>query len=108
VPNQVANFPIAVWSGVFLLLSAADHLLVALPRVNACYNRHLCHNRNPFRWAEYAGAFGSHLGWNVALLPSCLPAVHVALRPHLNPPAHASRHMYSRSADLHCCRVYRV
>lgn len=56
VPKKVANFPIGVWSGVFLLLSAADHLLVVLPRVNAVYNRYLCLNRNPFRWAEYSGA----------------------------------------------------
>ncbi|KAL4858912.1 hypothetical protein ACK3TF_001284 [Chlorella vulgaris] len=54
VPKKVANFPIGVWSGVFLLLSAADHLLVVLPRVNAVYNRYLCLNRNPFRWAEYS------------------------------------------------------
>lgn len=53
-PKQVANFPLGIWSGAFLLLSAADHLLVALPQVNATYNRLLCGNRNPFRWAEYA------------------------------------------------------
>lgn len=54
-PKQVASFPTGVWSGVFLLLSAADHLLVSLPRVNSVYNRLLCANRNPFRWAEYSG-----------------------------------------------------
>lgn len=43
-----------VWSGAFLLLSALDHLVVVLPRVNALYNRLLCRNRNPFRWAEYS------------------------------------------------------
>lgn len=53
-PKQVASFPTGVWSGVFLLLSAADHLLVSLPRVNSVYNRLLCANRNPFRWAEYS------------------------------------------------------
>lgn len=55
-PKQVASFPIGVWSGVFLLLSAIDHLLVVLPRVNAAYNRELCANRNPFRWAEVGAA----------------------------------------------------
>jgi hypothetical protein len=54
-----------VWSGVFLLLSAADHLLVVLPRINAYYNRQLCLNRNPFRWAEYSG------GWLVMLGRKC-------------------------------------
>jgi len=48
-------FPIGIWSGVSLLLSAADHLLVCVPGVNAWYNRLLCQNKNPFRWAEYAG-----------------------------------------------------
>ncbi|PRW57970.1 integral membrane [Chlorella sorokiniana] len=54
VPKQVANFPVGIWSGSFLILSAIDHLLVVLPRVNAHYNRSLCRNRNPYRWAEYA------------------------------------------------------
>lgn len=61
-PKQVASFPIGVWSGVFLLLSAADHLLVVLPGVNAIYNRRLCENRNPFRWAEYSGGANGGLG----------------------------------------------
>ena len=46
-----------IWCGAFLLLSAADHLLVILPGINAIYNRYACLNRNPFRWAEYAGAW---------------------------------------------------
>ena len=33
VPKQVANFPVGIWSGSFLILSAIDHLLVVLPRV---------------------------------------------------------------------------
>lgn len=53
-PVQVVNFPIGVYSGVFLVLSGIDHLLVVLPGINQFYNRLLCQNRNPFRWAEYA------------------------------------------------------
>lgn len=35
VPKKVANFPVGIWSGSFLILSAIDHLLVVLPRVRA-------------------------------------------------------------------------
>lgn len=54
VPKKQVNFPVGLWSGIFLLLSAADHLLVAAPYFNGVYNRNLCLNRNPFRWLEYA------------------------------------------------------
>lgn len=33
-PKQVVSFPISVWSGLFLVLSALDHLVVALPGIN--------------------------------------------------------------------------
>eukprot|EP00887_Chlorella_sp_A99_P006951 scaffold2.g6951.t1 len=58
-PKQVADFPISVWSAVFLLLSGLDHVIVVLPGINKVYNRRagarlLCQNKNPFRWAEYS------------------------------------------------------
>ncbi|PSC68996.1 hypothetical protein C2E20_7432 [Micractinium conductrix] len=56
--KKVASFPVGIWCGAFLLLSAADHLLVILPGINAIYNRYACLNRNPFRWAEYAVSAG--------------------------------------------------
>ncbi len=44
---------IGYYAGVFLLLSAIDHLLVVLPFFNGIYNRGLLLNRNAFRWTEY-------------------------------------------------------
>lgn len=54
--KRVVNFPVGVLSGVFLLLSAADHLIVVLPGFNRLYNRGLCGNINVFRWIEYSSA----------------------------------------------------
>ena len=39
---------------VFLLLAAADHLLLAVPAVNGWYERNLDRGRNVARWMEYA------------------------------------------------------
>jgi hypothetical protein len=50
---QVASVTIGYYAGVFLLLSAIDHLLVVLPFFNGIYNRGLLLNRNAFRWTEY-------------------------------------------------------
>ena len=38
----------------FLFLAAADHLLVAAPRVRQWYEANLRRGRNPARWSEYA------------------------------------------------------
>ena len=38
----------------FLLLAAVDHLLMAVPRVNAWYRRNLARGINPARWWEYS------------------------------------------------------
>jgi hypothetical protein len=53
-PERVAQIPIGFIAGIFLLLSAADHLIVCLPFFNRIYNRDLCANKNAFRWAEYS------------------------------------------------------
>ena len=42
VPKKVANFPVGIWSGSFLILSAIDHLLVVLPRVRCCLQTAAC------------------------------------------------------------------
>ena len=47
-----ANFPL--WIAVFLFLAAADHLLVAAPRIHHWYERHLADGINYARWIEYS------------------------------------------------------
>jgi hypothetical protein len=51
--DKLHDFPVGVWSGVFLLLSAADHLWVATCG-RAAYEDNLKARCNPARWAEYA------------------------------------------------------
>eukprot|EP00798_Chlamydomonas_sp_ICE-L_P020781 gene20781-27605_t len=43
-PGIVANIPIGILAGIFLLLSAVDHLIVTLPFFNGIYNRGLANN----------------------------------------------------------------
>ena len=45
VAKLVASLPIGYYAGVFLLLSAIDHILVCLPGFNGIYNRYLCINQ---------------------------------------------------------------
>jgi len=53
VPKKLWNSEIGNLSGVFLLLAAVDHLLVATV-LRRMYERYLAINRNPFRWIEYS------------------------------------------------------
>ncbi len=53
-PARVLDFPVGALSGAFLLLSAADHLLVALPGVFNAYEAGVRRNVNAYRWTEYA------------------------------------------------------
>ena len=46
------RFSVAI--ALFLLLAAADHLLMAAPRVEGWYRSNLARGINPARWAEYA------------------------------------------------------
>jgi hypothetical protein len=46
------RFSVAI--ALFLLLAAADHLLMAAPRVESWYRTNLTRGINPARWAEYA------------------------------------------------------
>jgi hypothetical protein len=53
-PETVASIRIGPAVALFLLLAAADHLLVATPRVHTWYERGLDRRVNYFRWSEYA------------------------------------------------------
>lgn len=46
------RFSVAI--ALFLLLAAADHLLMAAPRVERWYRTNLARGINPARWAEYS------------------------------------------------------
>ena len=49
------ELPFGILVGVFLLLSALAHALIAVPnKLNAIYNRDLARGINKFRWFEYA------------------------------------------------------
>ena len=49
------KLPFGILVGVFLLLSALAHALIAVPnKLNAIYNRDLARGINKFRWFEYA------------------------------------------------------
>jgi Heliorhodopsin len=54
-PTEVVfDLPIGPTVAFFLLLAAADHLLVALPPVRRWYEANLRRERNPARWIEYS------------------------------------------------------
>jgi hypothetical protein len=53
-PELVFELPIAVLVAVFVLFAAADHLLVASPRVVDWYERKLDERSNYARWIEYS------------------------------------------------------
>ncbi|HEU4974180.1 MAG TPA: heliorhodopsin HeR [Baekduia sp.] len=52
--TQLFELAFAPAVAAFLLLAAADHLLMAAPRVEGWYRRNVAVGRNPARWSEYA------------------------------------------------------
>jgi len=52
--EQLFSIALGPMIAVFLFLAAADHLLVAAPRINAWYVRGLEQRSNVARWIEYA------------------------------------------------------
>lgn len=52
-PKLHGDFPVGYWSGVSILLSSLDHILVATV-FRERYEYYLARKRNPFRWIEYA------------------------------------------------------
>jgi hypothetical protein len=55
-PSSEPWFTVALGPAValFLLLAAADHILMALPGINDWYNRMLAREENQARWIEYS------------------------------------------------------
>src|SRR3712207_24018 len=55
-PPPTTLFEVSIAWGVafFLLLAAADHLLMATPGVAGWYEANLCRGRNYARWIEYS------------------------------------------------------
>ena len=53
-PEEVFALAIGPAVAAFLLLAAADHLLVAAPGVHRWYDRLIADNRNFVRWVEYS------------------------------------------------------
>ena len=52
--NELVEVPIGPLVASFLLVSAVDHLLLSLPRINSWYARNLDDGVNWARWWEYA------------------------------------------------------
>ncbi len=55
--KEITRIPVGVYAAIFLLLSAANHLLTVMPFINTWYNRMLANNQNPFRWIEYSSKY---------------------------------------------------
>ena len=53
-PEVIWDVPVGPAVGVFLLLAAIDHLLVAAPGINGWYNANLRRGANYARWWEYS------------------------------------------------------
>ncbi len=53
-PRRLFDVPFGMMVALFLLMSAAAHFLIVLPKTNAIYNRDLNLGINRFRWYEYA------------------------------------------------------
>jgi hypothetical protein len=53
-PEGWLDVPLGPAVALFLLLAAADHVLVAAPGVRRRYEAVLRRGRNPFRWTEYS------------------------------------------------------
>jgi hypothetical protein len=54
VPDELFDVPFGPVIALFLLLAAADHLLMAAPRIVGWYERNLLRRINYARWAEYS------------------------------------------------------
>jgi len=54
IENVFFDLRFSVAIALFLLLAAADHLLMAAPRVENWYRSNLASGINPARWAEYS------------------------------------------------------
>lgn len=76
-PTEVLfDLPIGPTVAVFLLLAAADHLLVSVGPIRGWYERQIAHGRNYIRWTEYSVSASLMLVlvaalagiWNVAAL----------------------------------------
>lgn len=72
---------IGALSGIFLALSAIDHLLTVLPGINGWYHRKLLRNQNPLRWIEYACAPPASGALPTRKTAACLVAVVALPRP---------------------------
>lgn len=53
-PEVLFEVPIGIAVAAFLLLAAADHLAVALPRIHHWYEGYLARGANYARWVEYS------------------------------------------------------
>lgn len=51
--KSIVDVPVGYWSGISILLSALDHLLVAT-LLKSSYEHYLSRFRNPYRWIEYS------------------------------------------------------
>lgn len=54
VDDRLFDVVFAPWIAAFLVLAAIDHLMMAVPRVNAWYDANLRRGVNAARWAEYS------------------------------------------------------
>lgn len=53
--RELFDLPFGVFVAVFLLISAAAHAIISIPKkINAIYNNDLSKSINKFRWFEYA------------------------------------------------------
>jgi len=53
-PDMLGEFPFAMFTSFFLLLSAFAHFIIIMPKTNLVYNRDLEKGINKFRWHEYS------------------------------------------------------
>ena len=53
-PEQLWEFPFAIFVSVFLFMSALAHFIIVMPGPNETYNRDLKKGINKFRWHEYS------------------------------------------------------
>ena len=53
-PTELFGLRIDIAVALFLLLAAADHLIVASPWANRWYNANVARGINPARWWEYS------------------------------------------------------
>jgi len=53
-PKLQADVPVGYFSGIFLILSAVDHLIIIIPGVWGVYKYWIKRRQNHFRWIEYS------------------------------------------------------